>query len=81
MLTTTCVPARCPATHGDRPIEGSSSISGAGRHIVPRDGTQADATMAVAAAKAAAPGRRDLSFDDRVAVFLWAADPLGPSRP
>ncbi|MGY1669231.1 L-glutamate gamma-semialdehyde dehydrogenase [Geodermatophilus sp. SYSU D00710] len=43
--------------------------------------THADATEAVAAAKAAAPAWRDLSLDDRAAVFLKAADLLaGPWR-
>ncbi|MCZ2828652.1 L-glutamate gamma-semialdehyde dehydrogenase [Modestobacter sp. VKM Ac-2986] len=43
--------------------------------------TTADAQAAVAAAKAAAPGWSELSFDDRAAVFLKAADLLaGPWR-
>ncbi|MDI2131428.1 L-glutamate gamma-semialdehyde dehydrogenase [Yinghuangia seranimata] len=43
--------------------------------------TQDDARAAVAAAKAAAPGWRALSFDDRAAVILKAADLLaGPWR-
>ncbi|MCF2534081.1 aldehyde dehydrogenase family protein, partial [Yinghuangia soli] len=43
--------------------------------------TQADARAAVAAAKAAAPGWQALSFDDRAAVLLKAADLLaGPWR-
>jgi 1-pyrroline-5-carboxylate dehydrogenase len=43
--------------------------------------THADAEEAVAAAKAAAPAWRDLSLDDRAAVFLKAADLLaGPWR-
>jgi 1-pyrroline-5-carboxylate dehydrogenase len=43
--------------------------------------THADAQDAVACAKAAAPGWQDLSFDDRAAVFLRAADLLaGPWR-
>jgi 1-pyrroline-5-carboxylate dehydrogenase len=43
--------------------------------------THADAEEAVACAKAAAPGWRDLSFDDRAAVFLRAAELLsGPWR-
>ena len=43
--------------------------------------TTADAQAAVAAAKAAAPGWRALSFDDRAAVLLKAADLLaGPWR-
>ena len=43
--------------------------------------TAADAAAAVAAAKAAAPAWRALSYDDRAAVFLRAADMLaGPWR-
>ncbi len=43
--------------------------------------THADATAAVAAAKAAAPMWRDLPFDERAAVILRAADLLsGPWR-
>ncbi len=43
--------------------------------------THDDAAAAVAAARAAAPGWRALSFDDRAAVFLKAADLLaGPWR-
>jgi 1-pyrroline-5-carboxylate dehydrogenase len=46
-----------------------------------KGGTHDDATAAMAAAKAAAPGWRDLSFDDRAAIFLKAADLLaGPWR-
>ncbi len=48
---------------------------------VTADATQDDAEAAIAAARDAAPGWRDLSFDDRVAVFLKAADLLaGPWR-
>jgi 1-pyrroline-5-carboxylate dehydrogenase len=43
--------------------------------------THDDAVAAMAAAKAAAPGWRDLSYDDRAAIFLKAADLLaGPWR-
>ncbi|MFT4225532.1 L-glutamate gamma-semialdehyde dehydrogenase [Micropruina sp.] len=43
--------------------------------------TTADTADAIAAAQAAAPGWRELSFDDRAAVFLRAADLLaGPWR-
>ncbi|MCW2678309.1 MAG: delta-pyrroline-5-carboxylate dehydrogenase, partial [Modestobacter sp.] len=43
--------------------------------------TAADATEALHCAKEAAPGWADLSFDDRAAVFLKAADLLaGPWR-
>jgi len=46
-----------------------------------QNATLADAQAAVDAAKAAAPGWRDLSFDDRAAVLLKAADLLaGPWR-
>ncbi|MFT3969257.1 MAG: L-glutamate gamma-semialdehyde dehydrogenase [Micropruina sp.] len=46
-----------------------------------RNATTADAADAVAAARDAAPGWRELSFDDRAAVFLRAADLLaGPWR-
>ncbi|YAL82489.1 L-glutamate gamma-semialdehyde dehydrogenase [Dermacoccaceae bacterium W4C1] len=46
-----------------------------------RNATQKDAAAAVAAAKKAAPGWRELSFDDRAAVLLKAADQLaGPWR-
>src|SRR5450759_5489628 len=46
-----------------------------------RNVTVADAEAAVAAAMAAAPAWRSLSFDDRAAVFLKAADLLaGPWR-
>ncbi len=49
---------------------------GAGRHS-----TVSDAADAIAAAKAAAPGWRALSFDDRAAVLLKAAELLaGPWR-
>ena len=46
-----------------------------------RGATKADASAAVDAAMAAAPAWRDLSFDDRAAVLLKAADLLaGPWR-
>ena len=48
---------------------------------VGRESTQSDAAAAIEAAAQAAPGWRDLSFDDRAAVFLKAADLLaGPWR-
>lgn len=48
---------------------------------VTRNSTVADAEAAVAAAKEAAPGWRDLPFDERAAVLLRAADLLaGPWR-
>lgn len=46
-----------------------------------RNGTVADAQTAVDAAKAAAPAWRELSFDDRAAILLKAAELLsGPWR-
>jgi 1-pyrroline-5-carboxylate dehydrogenase len=46
-----------------------------------RNATGADVTAAIEAARAAAPGWRELSFDDRAAIFLKAADLLaGPWR-
>jgi 1-pyrroline-5-carboxylate dehydrogenase len=46
-----------------------------------RNATRAEAERAVAAAEQAAPAWRDLSFDDRAAVLLKAADLLaGPYR-
>jgi 1-pyrroline-5-carboxylate dehydrogenase len=44
--------------------------------------TEADVEAAIEAAKRAAPAWRELSFDDRAAIFLKAADLLaGPWRP
>ncbi|NDL58587.1 L-glutamate gamma-semialdehyde dehydrogenase [Phytoactinopolyspora mesophila] len=46
-----------------------------------RNATQADARAAIDAAREAAPGWRSLSFDDRAAVFLKAAElAAGPYR-
>jgi 1-pyrroline-5-carboxylate dehydrogenase len=53
------------------------------RHVLGRlaDATPSDAQDAIAAAGAAAPGWRELSFDDRAAVILKAAELLsGPWR-
>ncbi|WP_030527576.1 L-glutamate gamma-semialdehyde dehydrogenase [Phycicoccus jejuensis] len=53
------------------------------RHVlgVSKGATKADAVAAVDSARAAAPGWRDLSFDDRAAILLKAADLLaGPWR-
>jgi 1-pyrroline-5-carboxylate dehydrogenase len=53
------------------------------RHVLGRLGnaTDEDVAAAIDAARAAAPGWRALSFDDRAAVFLRAADLLaGPWR-
>ena len=73
---------------------GGKRVMGGGRSIAVRqpharrkvlgtmkNATVADAQAAVEAAKAAAPGWRELSFDDRAAVLLKAADLLaGPWR-
>jgi 1-pyrroline-5-carboxylate dehydrogenase len=53
------------------------------RHVLGqlRNATNADVTAAIEAARAAAPAWRELSFDDRAAIFLKAADLLaGPWR-
>ena len=53
------------------------------RHVLGQLGTvtENDVTAAIAAAGQAAPGWRELSFDDRAAIFLKAADLLaGPWR-
>jgi 1-pyrroline-5-carboxylate dehydrogenase len=53
------------------------------RHVLGQLGsvTDEDVTAAIAAASRAAPGWRELSFDDRAAIFLKAADLLaGPWR-
>jgi 1-pyrroline-5-carboxylate dehydrogenase len=53
------------------------------RHVLGRLGsvTDEDVAAAIAAAQRAAPGWRELSFDDRAAIFLKAADLLsGPWR-
>jgi 1-pyrroline-5-carboxylate dehydrogenase len=53
------------------------------RHVLGemRNATGADVSAAIEAARAAAPGWRALSFDDRAAIFLKAADLLaGPWR-
>jgi 1-pyrroline-5-carboxylate dehydrogenase len=53
------------------------------RHVlgVARNATNADAGAAVTAARRAAPGWRDLPFEERAAIFLRAADLLaGPWR-
>jgi 1-pyrroline-5-carboxylate dehydrogenase len=53
------------------------------RHVLGtmRDATGDDVTAAVEAARAAAPGWRAMSFDDRAAIFLRAAELLaGPWR-
>jgi 1-pyrroline-5-carboxylate dehydrogenase len=77
-----------PSTIGGRAVVGS----GCRRNVVQpharrsvlgtfADATADDAQAALAAARAAAPGWRALSFDDRAAIFLKAADLLaGPWR-
>ncbi|MGH3241817.1 MAG: aldehyde dehydrogenase family protein, partial [Spirillospora sp.] len=53
------------------------------RHVLGRMGeaTEPDVLEAIAAAREAAPGWRAMSFDDRAAIFLRAADLLaGPWR-
>lgn len=53
------------------------------RHVLGQlaNATDADVTAAIEAARQAAPGWRELSFDDRAAIFLRAADLLsGPWR-
>ena len=53
------------------------------RHVLGQLGnaTDDDVSAAIAAASQAAPGWRELSFDDRAAIFLKAADLLsGPWR-
>ena len=53
------------------------------RHVLGQlqNATDAEVTAAIEAARAAAPGWRALSFDDRAAIFLKAADLLaGPWR-
>ena len=77
-----------PGTIGGVPRMGSGEaidvVQPHARHHVLgtlRGGTREDATAAMTAAKAAAPGWRDLSYDDRAAIFLKAADLLsGPWR-
>ena len=51
------------------------------RHVLGelRSATPADVSAAIDAARAAAPGWRSLSFDDRAAIFLTAADLLAGS--
>ena len=72
---------------GERRLGGGNPIDAGEphnhRHVLGRmhDATAADVTAAVEAARAAAPGWRALSFDDRAAIFLRAAELLaGPWR-
>jgi 1-pyrroline-5-carboxylate dehydrogenase len=77
-----------PAYIGGRHVEGHGHkhpvVQPHDRHHVLgvfRNATVDDAAAAVAAAQAAAPGWRDLSYDDRAAILLRAADLLaGPWR-
>ncbi len=84
------------ATHRDLPHTiGGKRVMGGGARIevrqphahrkvlgTMRNATKKDAAAAVDAAVTAAPAWRDLSFDDRAAVILRAADLLaGPWRP
>lgn len=77
-----------PMVIGGRPVMGSGDemavVQPHNRHHVLgrlHDTTTADAGRAVAAAKDAAPEWRSLSFDDRAAILLRAADLLaGPWR-
>ena len=65
-------PARIAVRQPQRACQGARHAAGA---------TTDDASKAVAAAKAAAPGWRELSFDDRAAILLKAAELLsGPWR-
>ncbi len=81
-------PVDLPHTIGGRRVMGSGNKIEVrqphARHKVlgtMRNATVADAQAAVDAAKAAAPGWRSLSFDDRAAVILKAAELLsGPWR-
>jgi 1-pyrroline-5-carboxylate dehydrogenase len=77
-----------PMSIGGRPAMGGGTRFDvvqphARRHVLgtARAATAKDARLAVDAARQAAPGWRELSFDDRAAVFLKAADLLaGPWR-
>jgi 1-pyrroline-5-carboxylate dehydrogenase len=77
-----------PSTVGGQPVAGSGRRRGvvqphAHRQVLGtlRGAGRGDALAAVAAARAAAPGWRALSFDDRAAIFLKAAELLsGPWR-
>ena len=77
-----------PMTIGGREVMGGGApievVQPHARHEVlgvMRGATHADAQAAIDAALAAAPGWRELSFDDRAAIFLTAAELLaGPWR-
>ena len=75
------------AIGGERRLGGGASIDVVQPHRhaavlgTLSDATTTDVTDAIAAAKAAAPAWRRMSFDDRAAIFLKAADLLaGPWR-
>jgi 1-pyrroline-5-carboxylate dehydrogenase len=80
--------AELTMTIGGRPVPGGGDTIDVvqphnHRHVLGqlRNATDADVTAAIEAARAAAPGWRELSFDDRAAIFLKAADLLaGPWR-
>ena len=87
--------AELGSTQVDLPhVIGGEQVIGAGEEIAVRQphahakvlgtlrgATTDDASKAVAAAKSAAPGWRELSFDDRAAILLKAAELLsGPWR-
>ena len=81
-------PIELPNTiHGEQRPAGGTSFDVVQPHAhaevlgVGANSTEADAHAAVVAARAAAPGWRELSYDDRAAVLLKAADLLaGPWR-
>ncbi len=81
-------PIDLPSTiHGEQRMAGGRRIEVVAPHEhakvlgVTANASHADAHAAVVAARAAAPGWRALSFDDRAAVLLKAADLLaGPWR-
>ena len=85
-LTTAALELTC-SIGGKRPLGGGEPfdvVQPHARHHVLGTGAAAthdDATAAIAAARAAAPAWRALTFDDRAAIFLKAADLLaGPWR-
>ncbi len=81
-------PLELPHVIGGKRVSGSGAevtvVQPHARHRVLgtlRDGGATEAGAAIDAAMAAAPAWRDLSFDDRAAIFLKAADLLaGPWR-
>lgn len=81
-------PVELPHTIGGQRVRGTGAevtvVQPHARHSVLgtlRNGTGEEAQAGIDAAMAAAPGWRDLSFDDRAAILLKAADLLaGPWR-